>query len=109
LVELIKTTDDLIFPVLNEKGQLQGLIDVAEIRPVIFSPFKIKYTSIQEVMQPPKEIIFYDETMETIIEKFENSQTQILPVLKDGKFIGFMAKISILEKYREKLKAMIIE
>ena len=60
-------------------------------------------------MQPPKEIIFYDETMETIIEKFENSQTQILPVLKNGKFIGFMSKISILEKYREKLKAMIIE
>lgn len=109
LVELIKTTDDLVFPVLNEKGQLQGLIDVAEIRSVIFSPFKIKYTSIQEVMQPPKEIIFYDETMETIMDKFENSQTQILPVLKDGKFIGFMAKISILEKYREKLKAMIIE
>ncbi|AWM14573.1 chloride channel protein [Flavobacterium sp. NRK F10] len=109
LVELIKTTDELVFPVLNDKEQLQGLIDVAEIRPVILSPFKIKYTSIQEVMQPPKEIIFYDEMMETIIEKFENSQTQILPVLKNGKFIGFMSKISILEKYREKLKAMIIE
>ena len=32
----------------------------------LFSQFKVKYTSTYEVMQPPKEIIFYDETLETI-------------------------------------------
>lgn len=109
LVEKIQQSDADIFPVLDEKNTLLGLILLDEIRPIVFSQFKVKYTATNEVMQPPKEIIFYDETMETIMEKFENSQSHILPVLKDSKFIGFMAKISILEKYREKLKAMIIE
>lgn len=56
-----------------------------------------------------KEIIFYDETMETVMEKFENSGSKILPVLKNGKFIGFISKHFVLIKYREKLKDMIIE
>lgn len=67
----------------------------------MFSAFKIKYTSTNEVMQQPKEIVFYDETMETIMEKFENSGSKILPVLQNGKFIGFISKHFILVKYRK--------
>lgn len=109
LIEKIQQSDQYVFPVLNEKEELEGLIYLDNVRKFMFSPFKIKYTSTNEVMQQPKEIVFYDETMETVMEKFENSHTLILPVLKNGKFIGFIAKSYILIKYREKLKEMIIE
>ena len=98
-----------IFPVLDEKNKLLGLILLDEIRPIVFSQFKVKYTSTNEVMQPPKEIIFYDETLETIMEKFDASECKVLPVLKNGIFLGFMYKQLILEKYRHRLKSMIIE
>ena len=63
-----------------------------------------------EVMQPPKEIIFYDETLlETIMEKFDTSGCKVLPVLKDGIFLDFFKKQLILEKYRMRFKSMIIE
>jgi CIC family chloride channel protein len=109
LVEKIQQSDADIFPVLDEKNKLLGLILLDEIRPIVFSQFKVKYTSTDEIMQPPKEIIFYDETLETIMEKFDSSGCKVLPVLKDGIFIGFIYKQLILEKYRMRLKSMIIE
>lgn len=60
-------------------------------------------------MRPPKEIVFYNESIDSIMEKFDSSNEDVLPVLKNGQFIGFISKIRILEKYREKLKAMVIE
>lgn len=109
LIEKIQLSDDTVFPVLNEKGELEGLIYLDDVRKYIFSDFKIKYTSTKEVMQQPTEIVIYDETMETVMDKFENSGSKILPVLKNGKFIGFIAKHFVLLKYREKLKEMVIE
>lgn len=109
LIEKIQQSDEFIFPVLNDKNELEGLIYLDDVRKFMFSTFKIKYTTTKEVMQQPKELVFYDETMETVMEKFENSGAKILPVLKNGKFIGFISKHYVLIKYREKLKEMVIE
>lgn len=109
LFTISQQTKKFLFPVLNENEQLVGIINIDEIRPIIFSNFKVKYTSTEEVMRPPKEIVFYDESIDSIMDKFDSSHEDILPVLENGKFIGFIWKIRILEKYREKLKAMVIE
>ena len=109
LVEVIKTTTQTLFPVLDDNNQLMGVIRMNEIRPIVMSAFQVKHTSIKEVIRPPKELIFYDETADTMMEKFENSQTSLLPVLKDGKFIGFISKYHILEEYRRKVISMTIE
>lgn len=109
LVQKIQESDDTIFPVLDTEKKLLGLIFLDEIRPIVFSPFKVKYTTTEEVMQPPKEIIFYDETLETIMEKFDASGCKVLPVLQEGIFLGFINKQLILEKYRMRLKSMVIE
>jgi chloride channel protein, CIC family len=109
LVLKIQRSDESVFPVLDEQEKLLGLITLDAIRPIVFSAFKVKYTAVKEVMQPPKEIIFYDETLETIMDKFDASECKVLPVLKDGTFLGFIHKQLILEKYRHRLKSMIIE
>lgn len=109
LIEVLKTTSQTLIPVLDENEQLMGVIRLNEIRPIILSPFQVKHTSVKEVIRPPKEILFYDETADTMMEKFENSQTTLLPVLKEGKFLGFISKYHILEEYRKKLISMTIE
>lgn len=109
LIEIIKTTAQTLFPVLDDQERLIGVIRLNEIRPIILSPFQVKYTSIKEIIRSPKEIILYDETADMIMDKFENSQTTLLPVLKEGKFIGFISKYHILEEYRKKLISMTIE
>jgi chloride channel protein, CIC family len=111
LIEKIAGSDDVIFPVLNENEKLIGLIYLDDIRPIIFSAFKIKYTSITEVLQPvkDKDIVDYEDSIESIMNKFETTHQIILPVVQEKVFIGFISKSDILEKYREQLKELVIE
>lgn len=111
LIEKIAASDDVIFPVLDEDKKLIGLIYLDDIRPIIFSSFKIKYTSITEILQPVKEshVVQFDDSIETIMNAFERNHQIILPVVQNKKFIGFISKADILEKYREQLKELVIE
>lgn len=111
LIEKIAASDDVIFPVLDEDNKLIGLIYLDDIRPIIFSSFKIKYTSITEILQPVKDshVVQFDDNIENIMNAFERNHQIILPVVQNKTFIGFIAKADILEKYREQLKELVIE
>ncbi|MGV1012968.1 MAG: chloride channel protein [Flavobacterium sp.] len=109
LVEYLSTTNQPIIPVLDEKSKLLGIIDFEVIRPIIFNPYRIKFTMISEILSQPKEILHHDDGMEIIMEKFETTNQSLLPVTKNGKFFGLISKVEILEAYREKLKEMTIE
>jgi len=98
-----------IIPVLDEQNKLIGIIDFEEIKSVVFNPFRVKFTTVQEVLTQPKEIIHHDDGMEAIMEKFENTNQSLLPVTNNGKFFGLISKTALLEAYREKLKELIIE
>ena len=109
LVELLTTSRQQVYPVINAKNELLGIIEFEKLRPIVFNPFRIKYTTIQEVMTIPQEIISVEEGMETVMEKFETCHCEFLPVLKDDKYFGFISKIEVLESYRKRLKEMVIE
>lgn len=109
LMEKVKTSHQEIFPVVNEKQELLGVIDINDIRSVLYNSFQIKFTKVEEVMQPPKEIIFYLDDTESIIEKFDVSQKTTLIVLHHGKVYGLLHKSAVYEEYREQLKSLQIQ
>ncbi len=109
LVKLISQSNQVVFAVVDENLELLGVIYFNDIREIIFSAFKVKYTPIKEIMQTPKEIIYPTDSMETVMNKFENSKVAFLPVIKNGKYFGFISKSIALEAYRSKLKSMTIE
>jgi chloride channel protein, CIC family len=109
LVELLSETKQQLFPVLDEKNVLVGIIDLDAIRPIIFNSFRVKFTPLKEIITSPATVISYDDGMETVMEKFEISQKEQLPVLKGGRYFGVISKVELLEAYREKLQEMIIE
>ena len=49
------------------------------------------------------DIIFYNDSMETIMEKFKGSGAWNLPVIKNQKYLGFISKSKLLTAYRNKL------
>jgi len=108
ILNLVSTSQPII-PVLDEQNKLVGIIDFDEIKSVVFHPFRVKFTTVQEVLTQPKEIIQHDDGMEAIMEKFENTNQTMLPVTNNGKFFGLISKTALLEAYREKLKELIIE
>lgn len=109
VVDLISNSNQVIFAVVNQEKELLGIVHFNTIRGIIFNNFKVKYTSVKEIMTPPTEIVYPNDSMETVMEKFEKSKVVFLPVLKDGKYFGFISKALALEAYREKLRAMSIE
>lgn len=106
LVDLISHSNQVIFAVVNRENELVGIVHFNDIREIIFSNFKVKYTKVSEVMSDPKEIITPVDTMETVMNKFETSKVAFLPVVKNGKYYGFISKGEALEAYRTKLKSM---
>ena len=109
LIEQLSSCPQAIIPVIDDRNKLLGIVDFENIRPIIFNPYRIKFTTIEEIMTQPIEIINHDDGMECIMEKFERSHSEQLVVIKNGKFYGMISKINILEAYREKLKEMVIE
>lgn len=108
ILNLVSTSQPII-PVLDEQNKLVGIIDFDEIKSVVFHPYRVKFTTVQEVLTQPKEIIQHDDGMEVIMEKFENTNQTMLPVTNNGKYYGLISKSDLLEAYREKLKELIIE
>ena len=109
VVEIFSTTKQKIIPIIDENRALIAIVDFEEVKTIIFNPLKLKFINMNEIISQPKELILLDDKVEKIINQFETSKTQILPVISKGKFIGFLSKIDVLESYRNRLKEMIIE
>ena len=109
VANLLSETKQTVFPVVNEKYEFEGVINFDTIRPIIFNDFQKKYTPLSDVIEVPKETVCYDEVMETVMEKFKTSNSELLFVLKDKTCLGYITKVDILDAYREKLKSLRIE
>ena len=61
-------------------------------------------TTVDDFMQAAPEVINYEsDNMNEVMKKFQDSGAWNLPVLKDGKYIGFISKSKLLTAYRRKL------
>ena len=109
LVSEFSNSNQKTYPVLDEKNKLLGIVDFDLIRPFVFNSFRIKFTKLEDVISQPTTILNYEDGMEHIIEEFENSKSDLLPVIRYGKYFGMISKLHLLESYREKLKEMIID
>ena len=109
IVELLSQNNQFIFPVLSIEKQVVGVVYFNQIRDIIFNDFKVKYTSIEEVMVTNLTLINYDDSMEMVMDKFDESKSLYLPVIKNGKYHGVISKAVVLEMYRSKLKSMSID
>jgi CIC family chloride channel protein len=109
LVDLISHSNQVIFAVVDRERHLLGIVHFNNIREIIFNSFRVKHTLVKEIMAQPLEIIYPTDNMEVVMNKFEKSKVVFLPVLKEGKYFGFISKSIALEAYRTKLKSMTIE
>jgi CIC family chloride channel protein len=109
LVDLISNSTQVVFAVVNLENELVGVVYFNDIKEIIFNTYRVKFTLIKEIMSAPKEIITPEDSMEMVMNKFEQTKMAFLPVLKNDKYYGFISKSLALEAYRTKLKSMTIE
>ncbi len=103
--EAIRESNRNIFPVLDrEKKSLEGIILLDDIRHLIFEKELYDKIPVLEMMQKPPAIIQMGvDNMTQVMDKFQNTGAWNLPVIKDGKYKGFISKSKLLTVYRRKL------
>lgn len=93
-----------IFPVVNKDDFLVGIVLVDDIREFMFDTTLYDKIIVESFMHKAPEHIFYEtDSMQTVMQKFQDSSAWNLPVIKDGKYYGFVSKSKLLTAYRRKL------
>lgn len=103
LIPLIASSARNIYPVVDGDGNFRGHILFDDIRPIMFDR-KLYCVLIENIMVKPQYIIDPGESMESIVKKFDESHKYNIPVVKDGKYIGYLSRAKVFTTYQETLR-----
>jgi len=103
LVDKIAHSKRNIFPVLDEKDHLQGVVLLDSIREIMFHHEKYDTLHVRDLMTQPPSILDINEDMYDVMKKFDEYNAWNFPVTDQNKYIGFVSKSTIFSKYRSLL------
>ncbi|MEP7110040.1 MAG: chloride channel protein [Ferruginibacter sp.] len=102
LVKLIQRSEKNIFAVVDTKNRFSGIIELNDIKQKLFQPDLFNRISIKSLMKAPTAILYLDQNMHIVMDKFDDTHSWYLPVLnRENKFAGFVSKTKVFDKYRE--------
>ncbi|PHQ30865.1 MAG: chloride channel protein [Leeuwenhoekiella sp.] len=93
-----------LFPVVNEDDELVGVITLDDIREIMFDSALYDTTEVRSLMHAAPEYIYLEsDSAKAVMRKFQESGAWNLPVIKNGKYHGFISKSKLLTAYRRML------
>jgi len=104
LVEIISEAHRNLFPVVDDDGQLHGMIKMDDIRKKIFKPELYQTVLVKDLMYMPEYYISPDDTMEDLVEMFRKSSRFNIAVIDKGRYLGFISRANAFTAYRNQLK-----
>jgi len=90
-----------LFPVVDEDGQMLGMIKMNDIRNLMFDQDLYEKIYVRDLMYMPEFFISPNDTIEVIAEKFKSCGRYNLAVLDEGKYIGFISRARVFSAYRD--------
>jgi len=104
LVKVIAASKRNIFPVIDNDGHLRGILLLDEVRNIMFQPRLYNRFTVGQLMTSPAAILRFDQTMDKVMETFEDTGAWNLPVVDaDRRYLGFVSKSKIFNSYRHVL------
>ncbi len=104
LVQVITKSHRNIYPVLDEQKNMKGIVKLDDIRHIMFHQEMYDSTRIRDLMITPEWTIETTDQMEEVARKFSESGRYNIPVLENGKYLGFVSRARVFSSYREMLK-----
>lgn len=104
LVKVVSKSSRNIFPVIDVKGELLGIVLLDDIRKIMFNQDLYTTTFVRDYMITPPAVVNVEDTMDVVMKKFEETGSWNLPVIQDDKYIGFVSKAKIFNTYRRVLQ-----
>lgn len=104
LVKVVSRSSRNIFPVIDSKGELLGIVLLDDIRKIMFNQDLYEVTYVRDYMTTPPTVVDVTDPMDAVMKKFEETGAWNLPVIQDEKYIGFVSKAKIFNTYRRVLQ-----
>jgi chloride channel protein, CIC family len=104
LIQVISNSPRNIFPVVDEKNTFHGFIRLDDIRHIMFRPELYDTVLVKSLMVEPATFVSPEDSMETVAAKFSEYDKYNLPVLEDGKYVGFISRAKVFGTYREMVR-----
>lgn len=103
LVKVVSTSRRNLFPVVDKDNKLVGVLTLDDFRHIMFDQNLYTTTTVAQLMSPPPAIIEREQNMKTVMSKFQDTGAWNLPVVENGKYVGFISKSKLFSVYRRKL------
>ena len=104
LVKAIANSHRNIFPVLNEKQELLGVVLLDDIRKIMFRQELYHRFTVQGLMTEVPGCLTITDSMEKVMNVFDDTKAWNLPVVdEENRYIGFVSKSKIFNSYRRVL------
>ena len=104
MVKVISKAKRNMFPVVDVRGVLLGIVILDDIRHIMFRQELYHRFNVGRFMVIPPARINMDDSMEEVMRKFDETKAWNLPVVdEEGKYKGFLSKSRILNSYRQML------
>jgi len=104
LVKVIAESVRNVVSVVDDEGEFYGVVFVNDIRNIMFKPELYETTTVESIMYMPDPVVDPNESMESVAQKFQDTGNYNLPVIDNGKYVGFVSRARIFSNYRRLLK-----
>ena len=104
MVKMIAKCGRNIFPVVDDRGVLLGVVLLDNIRNIMFRPELYNRFHVSKFMVSAPAKLYINMPMDQIMQTFDDTKAWNLPVVDEQEhYIGFMSKSKIFNSYREVL------
>lgn len=104
LVKVIAQSERNVFPVINQQGLFEGVVFINDIRDIMFRHELYDTVFVRDLMYMPDVMVDPDDSMEDVAALFSRTSNYNIPVLKDGKYLGFVSRARVFSSYRSVLR-----
>ena len=105
MVKVIAKCGRNIFPVVDERGVLLGVVLLDNIRNIMFRPELYNRFHVSKFMVSAPAKLYVNMPMDQIMQTFDDTKAWNLPVVDEqDHYIGFMSKSKIFNSYRRVLR-----
>lgn len=104
LVDVISKSSRTIYVVVDDENNLKGIIWLDHVKHIMFKKELYDSIYVKDLMYMPSPIIEWGMSVKEIADLFETTDHYNLPVVQNGKYMGFISKAKVFSTYRKMLK-----
>lgn len=107
VVKCFRNTDKSVIAVTDKDNRFWGMINKEQFNKLYSEKDKSERLPASEISIHPGSIVMEGEPIDSVVRKFEESDTWYLPLVdEEHKYLGFISRFRFLQRYRGLLKEL---